>query len=64
MLGLPAARGATAYELAAAVLTDSPIPLPSVVPARPRALVARCLAKDPADRYASASEVGAALDDL
>ena len=57
-------RGDTAYELAAAVLSDSPIPLPSVVPARPRALVARCLAKDPADRYASASDVGAALDDL
>jgi serine/threonine-protein kinase len=57
-------RGATAYELAAAVLTDAPIPLPSVVPARPRALVARCLAKRPSDRFGSATELRGALDDL
>ena len=57
-------RGATVYELAAAVLTDAPIPLPSAVPARTRALVARCLAKHPSDRFGSATELGAAFDDL
>jgi serine/threonine protein kinase len=62
--GLRPFRGATAYELAAAVLTDSPIPLPSIVPARPRALVARCLARRPSDRFGSAAELRGALDDL
>jgi serine/threonine protein kinase len=56
--------GGTAYELAAAVLTYPPIPLPSRVPARLRALVARCLATHPSDRFASATELGTALDDL
>jgi serine/threonine protein kinase len=56
--------GGTAYELAAAVLTNPPIPLPSRVPARLRALVARCLATQPSDRFSSATELGAALDDL
>lgn len=56
--------GGTAYELAAAVLTHPPIPLPSRVSARLRAVVARCLAAHPSDRFGSATELGAALDDL
>ena len=57
-------RGATAYELGAAVLTASPMPLSLVVPGRSRALVARCLAKQPSERFGSATELGAALADL
>ena len=56
--------GGTAYELAAAVLTHQPMPLPSRIPARLRALVSRCLATHPSDRFSSATELGAALDDL
>jgi serine/threonine protein kinase len=56
--------GGTAYELAADVLTHQPNPLPLRVPGRLRALVSRCLATRPADRFGSATELGAALDDL
>ncbi len=56
--------GGTAYELAAAVLTHPPIPLPSRVPGPLRALVGRCMATHPSDRFGSATELGAALDDL
>jgi len=56
--------GGTAYELAAAVLTHQPLPLPSRLPARLRGLVARCLATHPSDRFGSATELGAAFDDL
>jgi len=56
--------GGTAYELAAAVLTHPPIPLPSRVPGPLRALVGRCMATHPSDRFGSATELGAAFDDL
>lgn len=57
-------RGGTAYEIAAGILGDTPNPFPARVPSLLRAIVSRCLSKEPANRYASAAEVGAALDDL
>jgi serine/threonine protein kinase len=54
-------RGATRYELAAAILGEPAIPLPQQVPASMRHLVSRCLAKNPADRYQLASELAGAL---
>jgi serine/threonine protein kinase len=56
--------GATRYEMAAAILGQAATPLPPTVPAALRQVVARTLAKDPADRYQHASELAAALDDL
>ena len=57
-------RGSTRYEVGAAILSDPAVPLPKTVPASLRHVVWRCLAKRPADRYQSASELAAALDDL
>ena len=56
--------GATHFELAAAVLTHPPAPLPARIPAGARAVVAGCLSKAVSDRYDSALAVGAALDDV
>jgi len=55
-------RGATAFELSAAILRErapeiSP-PLPPVL----RSVIEKCLDKDPGQRYQSAGEVRAALD--
>jgi serine/threonine protein kinase len=55
--------GATRYELAAAILTQSPAPLPHKGPAALRPLVARSLLKNPGDRYQSATALATALDD-
>jgi serine/threonine protein kinase len=57
-------RGATSYEVAAAILIHHAVPLPVRVPAPVRQLVARCLSTDPERRYASAIELAAALDDI
>jgi eukaryotic-like serine/threonine-protein kinase len=57
-------NGATAYELAAAILGHQPLPLPSRVPADVRGVVSRCLSKRPTVRFGSASDLAAALDDL
>jgi len=57
-------RGGTRYELAAAILADPPAPLGREVPAALRKVVVRSLLKNPADRYASAGEFAAALDDV
>jgi serine/threonine-protein kinase len=50
------------YELASAILRDPPTPLPARVPATLGAVIARCLTKDPAQRYQRAGEVKAALE--
>ena len=54
-------EGTTSFELGAAILHAAPHPLPATVPAPVRAVIARCLEKDPAHRYARAGEVSAAL---
>ena len=55
--------GDSVAEVASAVLRDDPDPLPSKVPGSLKALIERCLAKDPADRYpdcrALITEIGA-----
>lgn len=57
-------RGVTQAELLSAILTNPPEPLPSLVPARLRAIIGRCLMKEPAERYERASEVRAPLEML
>jgi eukaryotic-like serine/threonine-protein kinase len=54
--------GRTNVELSSAILRDPPAPLPAHVPATLGRVVAKCLAKDPAQRYQQASEVRAALE--
>ncbi|MGD8328738.1 MAG: TOMM system kinase/cyclase fusion protein [Acidobacteriota bacterium] len=54
--------GASGFELSAAILKDEPVPLPHEIPAGIRALVERCLAKDPEVRCQHAGEVQAALE--
>jgi serine/threonine-protein kinase len=55
-------RGQTPFELSAAILNDMPASLPPHLPRALRATIDRCLAKDPGERYAHASEVRAALE--
>ena len=55
-------RGATAYELSAAILRERP---PEISPALPpvlQSVIDKCLDKDPGQRYQSAGEVRAALE--
>jgi serine/threonine-protein kinase len=58
----PFADRTSPQALMAAHFSETPAPLPKTVPRPLAALVARCLAKDPAHRPASASELLAALD--
>ena len=54
--------GGTAIEVSAAILHEMPAALPSWVPNGLWAVVQKCLAKEPAQRYQRASEVQAALE--
>ena len=54
--------GRTPYETSSAILGDPPRPMSGRVPLALRLVVERCLAKDAARRYQSASDVRAALD--
>ncbi len=69
--------GAVLYEMAAgrsafwresrastlaAILRDQPAPLPPEIPPGLRGVIARCLVKEPAERYQHATEVRAALE--
>ncbi len=56
--------GRTTYELCSAILKEAPRPLPMHVPPGLRAIILRCLAKQPEQRYQRASEVKAALEAL
>ena len=47
---------------ASAILDAAPAPLPTSVPSQLRRVIERCLAKAPARRFATASELRAALD--
>ena len=64
LAGVRPFRGATTYELAASILGDPPRTLPGRTPAAIRVVVARCLAKHPDDRFATARELASALDDV
>jgi hypothetical protein len=57
-------QGATGYELSAAILNETPAPLPGKLMAGLRGVIARCLAKQPGERCQRASEVRAALEAL
>lgn len=56
--------GTTMFELSSSILKEPMPPLPANVPSAMRIIVNRCLAKNPADRYGSASELRAALEAL
>ena len=55
-------EGRTAFELTSAILREPLPPLPARAPSGLRAVIQRCLDKDPARRYQRAGEVRAALD--
>jgi serine/threonine protein kinase/tetratricopeptide (TPR) repeat protein len=57
-------NGRTPHEISAAILTQSPEPLPSEVPTGLRSIIRTCLTKERARRYHSASEIRAALQAL
>ncbi|HVT45806.1 MAG TPA: protein kinase [Thermoanaerobaculia bacterium] len=67
LTGKAAFRTSTPVSTFAAILRDSPPPLSSVredLPPVLEEIVDRCLAKDPADRFADAGEIHAALLEL
>jgi eukaryotic-like serine/threonine-protein kinase len=55
-------KGRNEYDLTAAILREPATPLPQSVPPMIRAIVQRCLAKEPSQRYQQAVEVRAALE--
>ena len=55
-------RGQTGYELSSAILNQPPPALPARVPVELRAVIERCLAKEPGRRYHQGGEVRAALE--
>jgi len=57
-------EGQTGFALSSAILKEPPRPLPAKVPLALRAVIERCLAKEPADRYGRAADVHAALDTI
>ena len=57
-------QGRSVAEVCGAILKDAPAPLPDPVHPGLRAIVQRCLAKEPSQRYKLASEVNAALQAL
>jgi len=59
--GSPAFAGPTAQAVILKHLTEAAPGLPATVPGPAAAAIAKALAKDPADRFATAAEFGAAL---
>ena len=59
--GQPPYRGATAFELSTAITTGEPAPLPERTPPALRAVIARCMEREPERRYGTAKEAQAAL---
>ena len=57
-------KGKTGVELSSAILHQPPEPLPRRVPVSRRAVIERCLAKEPAQRYQRVREVRAALQEI
>ncbi len=60
--GLRPFAGRTGFELSSAILREPPRELPANVPAGLRAVVQKCLAKEPSQRYQRAGEALAALE--
>jgi len=60
--GTPPFEVRTEFELSSRILHEPVAPLPPHVPTSFRAVVDRCLAKDPAQRYQRAADVCLALD--
>lgn len=60
--GTPPFLGRTPYELIQAILWETPRPLPPRIPQGLRAIIQRCLSKEPGQRYQRAAEVRAALE--
>ena len=56
--------GATGFEVSAGILQQETPALPSTVPAPMRAIVLRCLEKNPDKRYQDASDVHRALEEM
>src|SRR5688572_8269757 len=54
--------GQSRFELSSSILNDPPRPLPAAVPVTLRAVIDRCLEKQPARRYQSANDVRAAIE--
>jgi eukaryotic-like serine/threonine-protein kinase len=57
-------RGSSPFDLTAAILEGSSAPLPAKIPMPLRAVIGRCLARDPAQRYQHAGELRVALETL
>jgi Tol biopolymer transport system component len=57
-------QGRTGFELTTAIMRESPASLPTHVSPGLRAVIVRCLAKEPEKRYQHASEIRAALEAL
>jgi TolB-like protein/Tfp pilus assembly protein PilF len=55
-------QGSTATDTLASILKDEPAPLPASVSAPLAAVVVRCLAKEPSQRYQDGNELRAAFD--
>lgn len=55
-------QGQTGYEVSSAILSRRPAPLPGDVPVALRAVIERCIDKDPGKRFQHAKEVRAALE--
>jgi len=56
--------GATGFEVSAGILHQEPQALPSSVPAAMRAIILRCVEKDPGKRYQDAADVHLALEEM
>ena len=56
--------GATGFEVSAGILHQEPQALPSTVPAPMRAIIQRCLEKNPGKRYQHAADVHLALEEM
>jgi eukaryotic-like serine/threonine-protein kinase len=57
-------QGATPFELTAAILDGTPPPVSAKLPLPLGAVIGRCLARDPAQRYQDAIEMRVALETL
>jgi eukaryotic-like serine/threonine-protein kinase len=55
-------QGRSGFELTSAILKEAPRPLPSRVPAEIRAVIERCLEKEPGKRYQQAGELRTGLE--